>query len=265
MSPGSRRVAPATILSDVTPDTFDPTNTYYVDGFQIEKLYFRALTQYRLDGPDHKPVLVPDLAEDLGKVSDDKLTWTFKLKPGIKYSDGTPVKAEDFAYAIKRSFAHDLYDAGPAYQIQFFKDGDKYKGPYRPRATVRRRRDAGRQRRWSSTWPSRSPTWPYYTAFPMFTPIPQGEGHQAELQARSRWRPAPTSSTDYKPGTELKLVKNPNWDPNTDPVRHQYVDGWDFKCGQDTVKIQKQILDQPGPDARRTSTTATSTPRWYRI
>ncbi len=73
---------------------------------------------------------MPDLAEDLGTKSADGLTWTFKLKQGIKYSDGSAVKAEDYAYAIKRSFAHDLYDSGPTYQIQFFKDGDKYKGPY---------------------------------------------------------------------------------------------------------------------------------------
>ena len=44
-------------------------------------------------------------------MSADKLTWTFKLQSGIKYEDGTAVKAEDLAYAIKRSFAHDVYDS----------------------------------------------------------------------------------------------------------------------------------------------------------
>ncbi|WUJ67905.1 ABC transporter substrate-binding protein [Kribbella soli] len=63
--------------------------------------------------------------EDLGTRSEDGLTRIFKLKQGIKYQDGTPVEAADYAYAIKRSFAHDLYDAGPTYQQQFFKDGDK--------------------------------------------------------------------------------------------------------------------------------------------
>ena len=53
----------------------------------------------------------------------------------------------------------------------------------------------------------------------------------------------------YTPGTELKLKKNPNWDPNTDPVRHQYPDAWDFKWGQDDVKTQQQVLASNGPDA----------------
>ena len=37
-----------TVLSDVTPNTFDPTDTYYVDANQIEKLLFRTPTQYQL-------------------------------------------------------------------------------------------------------------------------------------------------------------------------------------------------------------------------
>ena len=39
--------------------------------------------------------LVPDLAEDLGEVSDDGLTWTYTLKEGLKFEDGTPITAED--------------------------------------------------------------------------------------------------------------------------------------------------------------------------
>jgi peptide/nickel transport system substrate-binding protein len=245
---GFKKGGTATILSDVTPDTFDPTDTYYVDGFQIEKLYFRALTQYRLDGPDHKPVLVPDLAEDLGKVSDDKLTWTFKLKPGIKYSDGTPVKAEDYAYSIKRSFAHDLYDAGPAYQIQFFKDGDKYKGPYGPNGDVYAGVETPDDTTLVIHLAKPFPDMPFFAAFTMFTPIPKAKDTKQNYEQKPL-ATGPYMVDSYNPGTELKLVKNPNWDPATDAVRHQYLDGYDFKFGLDTLKIQRQILASSGPDA----------------
>ena len=245
---GFKKGGTATILSDVTPDTFDPTNTYYVDGFQIEKLYYRALTQYRLDGPDHKPVLVPDLAEDLGKVSDDKLTWTFKLKPGIKYSDGTPVKAEDYAYSIKRSFAHDLYDAGPAYQIQFFKDGDKYKGPYGPNGDVYAGVETPDDTTLVIHLAKPFPDMPFFAAFTMFTPIPKAKDTKQNYEQKPL-STGPYMVDSYNPGTELKLVKNPNWDPATDAVRHQYLDGYDFKFGLDTLKIQRQILASSGPDA----------------
>jgi len=125
---GAQKGGTITVYSQSTPNTFDPTDIYYTDSNEIGKLVFRSMTQFALR--QGKPVLVPDLT-DTGTVSADKLTWTFKMQPGIKYEDGTEVKIEDLAYAIKRSFAKDLYPNGPAYQLAFFKDGDKYKGPYK--------------------------------------------------------------------------------------------------------------------------------------
>ena len=244
---GAKKGGTVTVLSDVTPDTFDPTNIYYTDGNQIGKLIYRALTQYRLDPATGKPTLVPDLAEDLGTKSADGLSWTFKLKKGIKYQDGSEVKAADYAYAIKRSFAHDLYDAGPTYQIQFFKDGDKYKGPYASGDNY-----AGVETPDDSTLiihlATKFDDLPFYAAFPMFTPIPKAKDTKKNYEQRPMTT-GPYQVASYTPGTELKLTKNPNWDPNTDPVRYQYPDAWDFKFAQDTIKAQRQVLASAGPDA----------------
>jgi peptide/nickel transport system substrate-binding protein len=250
---GAKKGGTVTVLSDVVPDTFDPTSIYYVDGTQIGKLFYRSLTQYRLDEKTGKPVLVPDLAEDLGTKSPDGLTWTFKLKKGIKYSNGQEVQAADFAYAIKRSFAHDLYDAGPTYQIQFFKDGEKYKGPYSSGDNY-----AGVETPDASTLvihlAKKFDDLPFYAAFPMFTPIPKASDTKTNYQNHPL-STGPYQVASYTPGTELKLSKNPNWDPKTDPVRHQYVDGWDFKFGQDLIKAQRQVLASSGPDANALSYT----------
>lgn len=244
---GAKKGGTVTVLSDVTPDTFDPTNIYFVDGNQIGKLMYRALTQFKLDEKTGKPILVPDLAEDLGTKSADGLTWTFKLKQGIKYHDGTPVKAADYAYAIKRSFAHDLYDAGPVYQKEFFKDGDKYKGPYAHGDDY-----AGVETPDESTLTIRLAKkfddLPFYAAFPMFTPIPKAKDTKKTYDLKPMTT-GPYQVTSYTPGSQLKLAKNPNWDPNTDPVRHQYPDSWDFKFSQDLVKVQRQVLASAGPDA----------------
>ena len=56
--------------------------------------------------------LKPNLATSLPTVSDDGLTYTFKIKPGVEYTDdeafpdgkGREVVAEDFVYSIKRHF-----------------------------------------------------------------------------------------------------------------------------------------------------------------
>ncbi|MEU4197591.1 ABC transporter substrate-binding protein [Kribbella sp. NPDC026611] len=245
---GAKKGGTVTVLADVNPDTFDPTNIYYTDGNQIGKLMFRALTQYRLDGPDHKPVLVPDLAEDLGTKSADGLTWTFKLKKGIKYMDGSPVHAVDYAYAIKRSFAHDLYDAGPTYQLQFFKDHATYKGPYGPNGDAYKGVETPDDNTLVIHLDSKFDDLPFYAAFPMFTPIPQKHDTQKNYEQRP-WTTGPYKVDSLVPATELKLSKNPMWDPATDPVRHQYPDAWDFKFQQDTIKAQRQVLASSGPDA----------------
>src|SRR5918998_1684800 len=169
--PGARPGGTLTIQAQTTPNTFDPTDIYYVDSNEIGKLLFRTPTQF--DIRDGKPTLVPDLT-DLGTASADKLTWTFKMQPGIKYEDGTEVKVEDLAYAVKRSFAHDVYVNGPTYQMQYFKDGDKYKGPYASGDTYSGVETQGTDtliihlaRPFSDL--------PFYMTFPMFTPIPKAK------------------------------------------------------------------------------------------
>lgn len=53
----------------------------------------------------------------------------------------------------------------------------------------------------------------------------------------------------FTQGTELTLVRNPNWDMKTDPARTAYVDSYAFKFGRDSIKVQQGILASNGPDA----------------
>jgi peptide/nickel transport system substrate-binding protein len=232
------------IYSQSTPSTLDPTDTYYTDSGEIAKLLFRTPTQYAVR--DGKPVLVPDLT-DLGTVSADKLTWTFKLQPNIKYEDGTAIKVEDLAYAIKRSFAHDVYPNGPAYQLSYFKDGDKYKGPYASGDTY-----SGVETQGTDTLiihlAKAFSDLPFYMTFPMFTPIPQAKDTKQDYKNHPL-ATGPYMFDSYTAGTSLTLKKNTNWDPNTDAVRHAYADGWSFKWGGELVSTQQKVLNSAGDDA----------------
>ncbi|MEV4814081.1 ABC transporter substrate-binding protein [Micromonospora avicenniae] len=242
--PGAKQGGVITVYSQSTPSTFDPTDIYYVDANAIAKLVMRSPTQFALR--NGKPVLVPDLT-DLGTVSSDKLTWTFKLQPGIKYADGSEVKVEDLAYAIKRSFAHDVFANGPTYQMTFFKDGDKYKGPYTDGDAY-----SGVETPDADTLVihlSRPfADLPFYLSFPAFSPIPKAKDTK-ENYKNNPLATGPYQFDTFTPGTELKLKKNPNWDPKTDPVRHQYPDGFDFKWGGEDPKTQQQVLNSAGADA----------------
>ena len=65
--------------------------------------YIPLLTYAHADGEAGSKV-IPGLARALPKISDGGRTYTLFLRKGLKYSDGTPVKASDFTHSIERVF-----------------------------------------------------------------------------------------------------------------------------------------------------------------
>ena len=84
---------------------FDPTGEYLGEAYGImSNLLVRTLVGYKhVAGPEGN-VLVPDLATDFPEVSDDGLTYTFRLKDGIMF--GPPlsreITSEDVRFAFER-------------------------------------------------------------------------------------------------------------------------------------------------------------------
>ena len=249
-----------TVLTAGVPFTFDPTRAYYTDSTAIMNLVTRALTQYVYDPETNDMVLAPDMATDLGTPNEDNTEWTFTLKDGLKYEDGTDVKAEDVAYAISRSFAIEELPDGPTYQLTFFQDGDTYKGPYKDKSPYKGVVVDGNDITIKMSRPF--PEMDYYASFPVFTGIPQAKDTKEEY-GNHPLATGPYMFSDYKPGSSLTLVKNPNWDPATDPGRIQSVDEWDFKFGEDTAKIENTILSDTG-DGQTTITYDNVTPPTYK-
>jgi peptide/nickel transport system substrate-binding protein len=248
------------VLTAGVPFTFDPTRAYYTDSTAIMSLVTRALTQYVYDAESNQMILAPDMATDLGTPNEDNTEWTFTLKDGLKYEDGTDVKAEDVAYAISRSFAIEELPDGPTYQLTFFQDGDTYKGPYKDKSPYKGVTVDGNSITIKMSRPF--PEMDYYASFPVFTGIPQAKDTKEEY-GNHPLATGPYMFSDYKPGSSLTLVKNPNWDPATDPGRIQSVDEWDFKFGEDTAKIENTILSDTG-DGQTTITYDNVTPPTYK-
>jgi len=93
------------IAYDTGIDYLDPSLSYTVQGWSILwNVYLPLLGYKHVNGPDGA-TLVPYLAKDMPKVSADGKTYTFTLRKGLKYSDGTPVKASDFPKTIERDYA----------------------------------------------------------------------------------------------------------------------------------------------------------------
>ncbi len=86
------------------PDYLDPQLSYTQEGWTaMFDTNLPLLTYKRVNGPEGSKV-VPGLAESLPKISNGGKTYTLTLRKGLKYSDGTPVKASDFASTMERLF-----------------------------------------------------------------------------------------------------------------------------------------------------------------
>lgn len=79
-----------------TPETIDPALNSSNDGGNMLQHLAEGLLKMDKNGN-----MIPGLAESY-EVSDDGLTYTFKLRKGLKWSDGSDLTAKDFVYSWKR-------------------------------------------------------------------------------------------------------------------------------------------------------------------
>ncbi len=89
-------------VGSVLPDSYDPVLFQTVQANQALQLVYTGLVTYKHADGAEGTELIPGLAEAMPTVSADKKTYTFKLREGLKYSDGTDVKASDFEHTIRR-------------------------------------------------------------------------------------------------------------------------------------------------------------------
>ncbi|MFI1194473.1 ABC transporter substrate-binding protein [Micromonospora sp. NPDC020750] len=87
------------------PDQLDPHRTSAYYSFQVLENVYDTLVE---PGADLR--MGPSLATGW-TTSDDQLTWTFTLREGVKFSDGSPLTSEDVAYSYNRIISEKLNQA----------------------------------------------------------------------------------------------------------------------------------------------------------
>ncbi len=110
------------------PDTLDPHQAAYTNEITVLRLLYEGLTRL-----DTNLNIVGGAAESW-QVADDGLTWTFTLRPGLKYSDGAPLTAQNFEYALKRAASPNL--AGQYQASTFDIEGAEAYGAADPKKTA---------------------------------------------------------------------------------------------------------------------------------
>lgn len=236
----------------------DPARIY-VNYFQnVSALMTRTLTGYRQEGD--KVTLVGDLAENTGETKDGGKTWTYKLRDGITYEDGSPILAEDIKYGIERSFVTD-YAGGPTYVQEWLADGPDigkfYKGPYGGKSVPGV--TAPDKKTIVFKFKKPHPDMPYAVALPMSAPVKKSADTKAKYDL-DPFASGPYKVTEHKPDKSLVLERNDKWDPKSDPIRYQYADKYEFSFGKQTLQINESLIDGSGDLATATMLTKNVSP-----
>ena len=106
--------------SDIT--TFDPALAYDTSSISAVQMVFTGLVQL-----DDKFQIKPQLAQNWQQTSDG-LTWTFHLKPHLKFSDGSQLTSADVIYSIDRALQPATKSTVAPIYLDLIKDSDKLLG-----------------------------------------------------------------------------------------------------------------------------------------
>jgi len=86
------------------PDYMDPQISYTAEGWTAMRPVYIPLLTYKHAAGEEGAEIIPGLAKELPKVTNGDKTYTMFLRSGLKYSNGEPIKAGDFKYAVERCF-----------------------------------------------------------------------------------------------------------------------------------------------------------------
>jgi peptide/nickel transport system substrate-binding protein len=243
-----------TIDAAVTPDSTDYQNTYYAFMWDFVRLYSMSLLTYKSCPGACGLQLTSDLATGLGTVSDHGLTWTYHIKPDVKFQNGVTVTSQDVKYGVERTFAKNILPNGPVYYQQLLND-PSYPGPYvDPSKNLMGLTSVTTPNSTTIQFHLLKPfaDFNYVVAIPQSTPVLPSWDTGAHGGANFQLDPISTGPYEFQSYTlnkQLTLVKNPYWNPATDPQAKQLVNKIivNFNINQNTVD-QNQIANYADMD-----------------
>jgi peptide/nickel transport system substrate-binding protein len=222
-------------------DSVDPGDTYYALSWNLLRLYGRTLTMFNpVPGPGSADV-VPDLAEDLGEASDGGRTWTYTLKEGLTYEDGTPITSQDIKYAVMRSIPKDVLVNGPTYFGDYLAIEEDFESPFDNPDTDTAAIETPDDR--TIVFHLKEPFggFDFFAQLPATVPVPQaadtGINYKEHVVSSG-----PYMFEEYNEGVGFTLVRNPNWDPATDPNRPALPDRIEVTLGVNQDDLDNRII-----------------------
>lgn len=236
----------------LAPDDFshlDPQRIYYAYNSTVALLIHRCLTGYKIDSSG-KQKLVGDLATDTGKSSNGNKTWTFTLKDGLKWEDGSELTVEDVRHAFERSFAKFITEGANYAQMALTGAGgkwrDEYEGPYGGKHLDAIVIDKAKKTI-TFNLKEAKPDFNFTLAMHSYAAVP------VKLDTKEKYDKNPVACGPYKiknhtTDKSMTLTRNKNWDAATDSIRNAYPDGFEFTFGIETLDGTDRFIADQGND-----------------
>jgi peptide/nickel transport system substrate-binding protein len=250
------------------PAALDPSLTGFLDSGELFRCCLaRTLLSFpgrptRQDGA----IPVPDLAAGMPEVSADGLTWTFRLRPGLRYGpplEDVVIRSQDFIRALERatlspnSFLFSVVEGFDAFAAG---EADSIVGLEAPDDRTLRVRlvepigDVGVRLSLSAAAPI--PPKPEDPTARLGVAEGHDDGYGRVLVSSGPYMVEGSQAIDFtaraqdqdpasgfRPGTSIVLVRNPSWEPDTDPFRGAYVDRIEISF-HDSIEASARSLDE---------------------
>jgi peptide/nickel transport system substrate-binding protein len=100
----SHRGGTLKLLAKAAGGTLDPQVNYTLEYWQLFQATYDGLLAFKKAGGNEAFTVVPDLAQSIPTPSNGGKTWVFKLRKGIKFSNGAPVTVNDVVASFRRIF-----------------------------------------------------------------------------------------------------------------------------------------------------------------
>src|SRR6478609_11326059 len=198
-------------------DSVDPGDTYYGLSWDFLRNYARQLVSFKSAPGKEGAQLVPDLAKSLGKASDGNKTWTYTLRDGLKYEDGSPITSKDIKYAVARQLDKDTFPNGPTYFNDFLADVPKGYSVYKDKNLADLKSiDTPDDKTIVFKLNKPFAGFDYFAQLPATAPVPAAKDTGTKYKEHVI-ASGPYKFSVYQPGKRIELVRNDQYDPKSDP------------------------------------------------
>src|SRR6266404_6207853 len=103
------------LVANAAGGTLDPQINYTLQYWQLYQATYDGLLAFHKTAGNPSFTVVPDLAAAMPSVTDGGKTYTFQLRPGIKFANGQPVTTKDVVASFERIFKVSSPTAGTFY------------------------------------------------------------------------------------------------------------------------------------------------------